>query len=134
MDERFVKGGPLPASLGARADLYALVRETRLGGQRAVDDMKARESEIYNSMLSELMETSGDTGASGQSYRVQLVEKPSLTVKDWPALHDWIAQHRAFELLQKRLAEPAARELLDSGTALPGVEPGSYFALSITKR
>ena len=134
MDPRFVKGSPLPQGLGLLVDEYAFVRENRLAGQKAVDGVHDREKEIRAAMMSILMESPDITGASGLTHRVQLVQKPVLSVKDWTSLHTYIAQTGAFELLQRRLSETAARELLESGAVLPGVEPGSYYDLSITKR
>lgn len=133
MHPDFVLGGPIPESLGAAVDLYAQVRELRLSMQKAVDTVKERETEIYKHMLAVLSE-SVDTGATGQNYRVQLVNKVSLSVTDWTQLHDYIRQTGAFELLSRRLSEPAARDMLDAGIALPGIGSNTFPTLSITKR
>lgn len=133
MDERFVKGGPLPNSIGAQADLYAEVRELRLKMQKATDEVKDRETEIHNAILSALSEST-DTGASGAHHRVQLVTKTRQHVKDWPSLFAFIRQYDLFDLLQKRLSDTAAREFVDTyKQPLPGVEDVEVPTLSFNK-
>lgn len=133
MDERFVKGGPLPNSIGAQADLYAEVRDLRLKMQKATDEVKSRETEIHDFILSALSEST-DTGASGKTYRVQLVTKVRQHVKDWPTLWGFIREHGMFELLQKRLSETAAKEFTDTyKQPLPGVEDVEVPTLSFNK-
>jgi len=133
MDERFTKGGPLPASVGEMADLYAEVRELRLAMQKAVDEVHARETEIRKAILETLME-SPDTGASGERQRVQLVKKTAYPVKDWMTFWPWVAQHQQWQLLGKRASEKALRELHDEyGQLPPGVETAEYEDLSFAK-
>lgn len=133
MDERFVKGGPLPNSVGAQADLYAVVRDLRLQMQKAVDEVKERETEIYNVIMSTLKE-SADSGAAGQNYRVQLVTKQRQNVKDWPAFHAFVRQYDLFEMLQKRLADKAVEEFTEKYQQLPpGVESVDVPTLSFNK-
>lgn len=133
MHERFTVGGPVPNSIGALADLYSETRELRLAMQKAVDEVKARETEIHKMILGALAE-SPDNGAAGEKYRVQLVKKTFYGAKDWPALHAWIQQNGMFELLQKRLSDTAVKELHEAYNQLPpGVEQTEVDALSFSK-
>jgi hypothetical protein len=131
-DPRFVKGGPVPEGLGAMADEYSEVRNERLRIEKEAAGVKARESELYNIIMS-VLDESTDTGASGQTYRVQRIEKERQNVKDWPAFWSYIQQHGAFELLQKRLNDKAVREMVEGGEALPGIEAEMVATLSFTK-
>jgi hypothetical protein len=139
VNEKFVKGGPVPNSLGGMADLYSDVRELRLGMQKAVDEVHERETELYNMMLATLKE-SPDNGAVGERYRVQLVQKEKVQAKDWPALHAFIRQYDQFQLLQKRLLDSAVAEFIEvhgqqlPGGTLPGTEKVVIDGLSVTKR
>ena len=133
MDERYQKGGPLPNSMGAQADLYAEVRELRLGMQKMVDEVKERETEIYNVILAALKE-SADTGAAGERYRVQMVSKTRLNAKDWNTTFEFIRTNNLFELLQRRLNDKAVRDLFDQyGQYPPGVEAVEVETLSFNK-
>lgn len=134
INDRFRPGAPMPDSLGLCADLYADVREQRLAMEKFVaEGIKARETEIRKHMQQVLAEST-DTGASGLVYRVQLVRKTGLRATDWSQVFAFVQQHGAFEILQKRLSEPAVRELAESGVTIPGVEAYTYDDLSITKR
>ena len=44
------------------------------------------------------------------------------TVEDWDVVHQHILDTKQFELLQKRMAATAWRELLQMGQAVPGVK------------
>src|SRR5690606_11696539 len=127
------KGGPLPADLGAQADLYAEVRRRRLEADKAAAAIKERETEIYNVILSTLNE-SADTGAAGRFFRVQRVEKDVFNVENWDSLHAHIAATGDFTLLQRRLGEKAAQEITEAtGAPPPGVKKVTIPVLSFTK-
>lgn len=132
-ESRFIKGAPIPASLGAQADLYADVREKRLAMEKEAALVKDRETEIYNAILSTLNE-SADSGASGKHHRVQRVMKTVQSVTDWPQLWAFIRETGNFEMLQKRLSDKAAAEWAEAnGTQVPGVGEREIATLSFTK-
>jgi len=134
--DRFTKGEPMPTSLGPLADEYALVRERRLALDKEAGAVKSRETELYNCILSSLVETTtGDTGAAGKTHRVQLVTKTRYQTTDWAKVHEFIKKYGMFELLQKRLADTAVKEYIEvNDGALPdGVEAADLPALSFTK-
>jgi hypothetical protein len=132
-EDRFTKGAALPSGLGPRADLYAEVRAERLRQEKAAEAVKARETEIYNSILADLNEST-DTGAAGKFYRVQRVEKTVQNVADWPSFWAFIRENNAFEMLQKRLSDKAVAEWAESKDALPpGINQAQIATLSFTK-
>ena len=54
-------------------------------------------------------------------------------VEDWDDLYQFIRDNDAFYLLQRRLANAAYKEMLDSGGALPGVVPFTKRSLNMRK-
>lgn len=54
-------------------------------------------------------------------------------VKDWTAFHEYIRDHDALYLLERRPSVVACRELFQAGETLPGVEPYEKVGLSLTK-
>jgi len=139
MHERFQKGGPIPNSVGAMADLYSEVRDLRLAMQKATNEVKERETEVHKMILNALVE-SPDNGAAGEKYRVQLVKKTFHTAKDWASFHAYVRENGSFELLQKRLSETALKDLLEQAAAAgypdwlpPGIEKAELDALSFSK-
>ena len=131
-DPRLVKGTSIPTTVGAMADEYSIVREKRLAIERTAREVKDRETELYNVIMSTLDEST-DTGASGKLYRVQRIEKEQSTVADWPSLWSHIQSTGAFDLLQKRLNDKAARDQIEAGQVLPGVETRLVPTLSFRK-
>ena len=133
MSGAFIKGGPVPNTIGAAADLYAEVRERRLAMEKQAEAVHDRETEIYNMILVGLSEST-DTGASGQRYRVQRVEKDRLQTKDWDAFWAFVRQEGAFEMLQRRLGEKAVQEWVETkGSPPPGIEVAKVASLSFNK-
>lgn len=131
-DPRFVKGSPIPTGVGAMADEYSLVREERLRIEKEAAEVKKRETELYNCIMSTLDEST-DTGASGKLYRVQRIEKDRANVKEWPELWGYIQKNGAFDLLQKRLNEKAYMDQIEAGEAIPGVVVEPVPTLSFRK-
>jgi hypothetical protein len=131
-DRRFIKGQPIPHTVGAMADEYSIVRTERLRLKKAMEAVQSRETEIYNCIMSTLDE-SADTGASGALYRVQRVEKDRTAVKDWPSLWAYIQANGAFDMLQKRVNDKAVKDLIEDGKTVPGVEITKVPTLSFSK-
>jgi len=128
----FKEGAPIPPSVGLCADLYAEVREMRLAMDKHVATVKARETELREHIIANLSK-SDDTGAAGKRYRAQIVmkEKPSLT--DWSAFTAFVKKSGRFDLMQKRVADKAVKDLWEAGEDVPGVERFNAIDVSIQK-
>lgn len=133
MDQRFVKGAELPASIGRCADLYAEVRALRLAMEKETEEVKARESEIREHIIGNLSK-SDDTGAAGLRYRAQIVMKRKFNVVSWPDFWAYVLKTRRTDLIQKRLAEKAVADFVEGeGALVPGTEAINVPDVSITK-
>jgi len=125
-------GAPLPKSIGQRADLYAEVRGLRLAMDKEVAAVKARESEIRESIINDLSK-SDDTGAAGLKYRAQIVVKTLPKLADWGVFTSWVRKNDRFDLMQKRINETAIKDLWAERESVPGVEKINVPDVSITK-
>lgn len=132
MDPKFTAGSPMPSSIGLCADLFHEVRELRLAMQKEVDKVAAREKEIKDYIIDNLSK-SDDTGAAGKRYRAQIVSKVTPAAADWEKIHQFIAENDRFDLLQKRLADKAVKDMWEEGEEVPGVERFNAIDVSITK-
>lgn len=132
MNDRFVQGAALPPSLGLCADLYAEVREIRLAMEKEVEKVQAREMELREHLIASLSK-SDDTGVAGKTHRAQIVVKPEPKAEDWPAVQAFIQKSGRFDILQKRLAVTAVKDMWDAGEAVPGVGKVLVPSVSITK-
>jgi len=54
-------------------------------------------------------------------------------VKDWDAIYAFIYDHKAFDLLQKRLSTTAWREMHEENIILPGTEEFFQIKASLRK-
>jgi hypothetical protein len=122
----------IPEAVGPRADLYHDVREVRLAMEKEVNEWKAFEAKIQDSILTDLS-VSENTGAAGLRYRAQVVTKREPTVEDWFALQKHIATTGEFDLMQKRLATTAIKDRWEADVEVPGVGAINVKSLSVTK-
>jgi len=132
MHEEFIKGSPLPESVGLSADLYADVRALRLAMQKEVDAVAEREKEIKAHIIDNLSK-SEDTGAAGHRFRAQIKKKEVPKADDWDAIKAFIVKHDRFDLLQRRLNNKAIAEMWEAGQTVDGVGTFSSLDVSITK-
>lgn len=54
-------------------------------------------------------------------------------VTDWDQVYAFVKEHDAFHLIQRRLANAAYKEILETGDGLPGVEPFVKRSLNMRK-
>lgn len=132
-------GSPIPQTLGAVADEFALTRKWRLAMEKVVVPVQERETELRQYMIKHLEKTrdqGGDTGAAGRLFRVQITDKEVPKVNDWKKFQEYIAANDRFDLLQKRTSDKAILELYDSMGAnefIPGIETILVPDVSVTK-
>lgn len=115
-----MKQNDLP--LGSLIDKLNEVREERR--QIALRD---KELSAEYSGLEELVRTrlaaEGVDKASGKKASVSITRSTVATIKDWDALCKWVKRTGHFQLFQRRISDPAFRELLDLKKAvIPGLE------------
>jgi hypothetical protein len=127
-------GAPLPDNVGALADVLKEIKELRIGMDKQVDEVRRREREVEELIMTRL-EDSGDTGAMGLRYKVQLVKKTKPKIADSDKFFAWVQQTGAFDMLQKRVAEKAVMDWsAENGDTLPdGLERIHIPSLSLTK-
>lgn len=135
----------MPESIGRCADLYKDVQALRLAMAKEVEAVEQFERKIKLHMIDNL-EKSSDTGAAGLKYRVQIVtktvprikvaeeaEKGESTAQGWQQFWAYVASTGRFDLVQKRLADKAIKDMFDAGETVPGVELFKQPDVSVTK-
>lgn len=127
----------LPKSMGLCADLLWDARQKRLAADKVAAELKAEEIRISKHIIDNL--SKNDTGAAGKHHRVQVVTKPKLRVnaEQWNKFYAWVRKNDAFDVLQKRLNEPALIEHMTDKKGnvrlAPGVEQFQAVSVSLTK-
>lgn len=119
-------------ALTSGVDQYFEMRERRLALQRETDTLKVLEEELKHRVISGLQGLEL-TGVFGKTHRVALDTRTVPRVVDWSKVYTYIKQHDAFELLQKRLSNPAVVERWEDSKEVPGVEHQVVFELTYSK-
>ena len=117
-------------SVGAIIDQIWATREEkrRLEAQVKEVSLKIEEQE---SQLMERLEKEGLDKATGTKASVSVGTSVVADVQDWDAFWAYIFKNKYSHLLQRRVSEPAYRELLDAGKKVPGVLPFTKRKLNI---
>lgn len=121
-----------PKSLGACADLLYQMRETRLAADKEAAALKSEENRLKEHIINTLPKDSG--GAVGKTHKVIIVTKTKQQVKDWDKFWAYVGKNKAWDLLQKRIADVAVQARIDDGKKLPGVEAFTVVDVSLTKK
>lgn len=125
----------IPKALAAVADRFYEVRTQRYAADKVAEALKAEEYALREHLINNLPKSEA-TGVAGRLCRVAVVTKTTYQVADWDEVYAYVVKNHkkgAFALLQRRLSEPAAREIFEKGGKLAGVVPYSYPELSVNK-
>jgi len=126
------KGGPMPASLGRCADLLYDVKQLRLEMQRQTDEIKARETEITNHIISNA--NADNQAFGGQHHIAKIVKEEEPVIEDWGVFCSWVRKNDRFDLIQKRINSKAVSEVnATQGRSLPGLGTFTAVKISLTK-
>lgn len=117
---------------GLISQLAEVKQELREANQ-AAKVAKQRHDEVEAELIAYLKENELDR-ASAAGFTASYGTETVAHVTDWEEFYDYVKEHNAFYLLQKRVASAAFREVLQvEGTPPPGTEPVKRDKLSFTK-
>lgn len=119
-----------PPALGSMIDKIWAVREEKRRLEEQVKEASERISEL-EAQLFEQLEAQGLDKATGSKASVSITTSVVADVQDWDAVWPYIAKTKAWHLVQRRLSDPAYRELLDMGKKVPGVQPFTKRKLNV---
>lgn len=111
-----------PASLGAVIDQIWAAREEKRRLEAEVGEIEAKISELEQQLI-ERLDAEGLDRATGSKATVSVSTNTVANVTDWDAFWQFILKNKYTHLLQRRVSDPAYRELLEQGKKVPGVEP-----------
>jgi hypothetical protein len=120
------------ASLGLQIDALFKLRE-RL---REIQQLEKDQLELIAAaevVLMETMDREGVEKSTGKFATVSIGETITGNVVDWDAFGAYILKNKFLHLLQRRVSDPAVRELFESKGKVPGVEPFTKRRLNLRK-
>lgn len=127
---KVVKKGPAP--LGLQIDALYKKREALKAHQAKEAEIKA-EIDVLEATLMETMKAQGVDKSTGKMATVSISESVTGNVVDWDALWAFIFKKKYTHLLQRRVSDPAIRELFEKQGTVPGVEPFTKQRLNVRK-
>lgn len=117
-------------SVGAVIDQIWAVREEKRRLEAEVKEVALKIEELETQLM-ERLEKEGLEKASGAKASVSVGTSVVADVQDWDAFWVYILKNKYTHLLQRRVSEPAYRELLDAGKKVPGVQPFTKRKLNV---
>lgn len=120
-------------SLGALVDQMWSLREQKRKLDASVKDLEGQIAD-KESLIMEQMAAQGLDKMSGAMASVSIITNTVAQVEDWDEFLTFIYKKKYGHLLQRRVSDPAYRELLEQGTKVPGVSPFSKQRLNLSTR
>lgn len=102
------------------ADILS-VRKRRLSLQREVDLLEQEEKTLTNALIN-FMNVNEKLKLKEGEDEVVLVNSMEPMAVNWPHILDYIVEHDAVDLLQKRLTASAVKARFTEGEKIPGIE------------
>lgn len=115
---------------GTTVDKLVGLRNKKRDLEASVKSLEGQIEDLQSQLLEE-MEAAGVDKFSGKLGTVSISTNVVANVEDWDLLYPYIAKNKAWHLLQRRVSDPAYRELLDAGKKVPGVQPFSKKRLNL---
>ncbi len=109
-------------SLGALIDQMWAVREEKRKLEEQLKEVEVRLGEL-DAKLQERLAADGLDKATGTKASVSVTTTVTADVQDWDTFWGYVIKNKYTHLLQRRVSDPAYRELLDAGKKVPGVQP-----------
>jgi hypothetical protein len=120
---------PLPA-MGAAIDTLIELRDKKRVLAAEIEAIETQYNTIEEQLF-EKMDQEGTSKGTGKLGSASITQSVVGNVTDWDALFKYVAKTKFFHLFQRRLSDPAVRELFEKGTKVPGVEPFNKRRLNL---
>lgn len=119
MSNEAVKKPLTQAAIGKTIDKVFALRKKKADLESAMKDVEGQIA-ILDSELMEAMEQTGLQKTSTKSGTASISTSTSAQVTDWDAFLAYIYKNKFGHLLQRRVSDPAWRELVEQGKKVPG--------------
>ena len=121
---------PGVATIGGMTDKLVVLRDKKREHEAEITKIEAEFNQISEDLIKRLDAEGTDKGA-GKRGSVSITSSVVGNVLDWDALFAYVKKTGYFHLFQRRLSDPAVRELFESKGKVPGVEPFTKRRLNV---
>lgn len=118
-------------NIGAKIDALTKLKQAY---KKKYDAAEAAKKEVTKAEeeLKALLVAQGMEKAGGKTATVALRSSVVFNITDWDAFYALVHKNKAYHLLQRRISEPAMRELLEMKGKIAGAEPVTKVSLGYT--
>lgn len=118
-------------TLGQMIDKMNDIREKKRALAEEEKALTAQYDELKGEVIAKLRAEDADK-ASGKKATASISENVVATIEDWDALTKYIKRTGHFHLFQRRVSDPAFRELLEMKGGVPGLTPFTKVDIRLT--
>jgi hypothetical protein len=119
-------------TIGSKIDQLKELRNERLTLEKQVKSLKECEEVLVLEVI-DVLDSQDTTMGRGRVASASIVEEDIATVEDYDAFYEHIVSEDRPYLLQRRVAQGAVKELLESGEEVPGIKLLTKRKLSLRK-
>lgn len=113
---------PKEPTIGEDGELLFTLRDRKRALEAEAKAIEDQAKEIEERLLQK-MDATGVEKFSTSRGTLSISSSVVADVQDWDAFGAFVVKNKFLHLLQRRVSEPAYRELLDAGKKVPGVQP-----------
>lgn len=124
---------PTEQELSDLADLYYETRSARLKLDREARVLENREKSLKAELVHVMVSEHTDD-IQGKTVVLSHFHKIKFVATDWSAIHKYMAENDAMDLVQKRLTDSAVSARLEDGIDLPGIDSQMVDDFTVTVR
>ena len=106
--------------IGPLIDKLDGLREEKRALETKVKLVEAKYKELEEGLLFR-MQAEGADKVTGKKATASISSSVSGTIEDWEAFTKYVAKTKYFHLFQRRLSDPAVRELFETKGKVPGL-------------
>ena len=114
--------------------MQARVQELTAAYESEVEAIKAQQEEIKNALKDQML-VLGMSSVRTSEGTVVLSTKTRYNTQDWDSFKEFVKEHDALDLLEKRIAQTNMGQFLSDNPGLvpPGLNSNTEYAISVRK-
>lgn len=120
-------------SIGPTIDKMHALRERKRTLDEQIKEIEKQYAELETALMDKLA-AEGTTAGTGKLATASISEIVVGNITDWDELWAFAKKKGYSHLFQRRLSDPAVRELFERGIKVPGVEPFTRKRLNLRQR
>lgn len=121
---------PKKPTLGDDIDALFELREKKRKLEASIKDLEGQASLIEDRLMENMAEAGADK-VTGRKASVSITTNVVANVEDWDTFLAWIYKTKNGHLLQRRVSDPAWREMIEIKKAVPGTQPFTKKRLNL---